>query len=362
MVLVGLLLTFAVQPAAARSRIKDIVDFEGVRDNQLVGYGMVIGLAGTGDSLRNIPFTQQSLQSMLERLGVYTRLAANIDTKNVAAVMVTANLKPFAGAGSRMDVSVSAMGDSKSLAGGTLVGTPLQGPDNEIYAVAQGTVQTGAVSAQGASGSSISRGVPTAGNIADGAIVERSVGYELPKHGKMHLTLRNPDFNTAKNVAAAINAQFPGTAVQESGTSVVVDTPTSMSLVDYITTIGSLEVDTDEIAKVVIDEANGVIVVGQNVRVSPVAIDHGNITISVQETPKVSQPAPFSQGQTVVTPNSQVKVDEEKGKKLVVLDGGASLASLVKGLNALGVTPRDMISILMAIKRAGALQADVEQM
>ena len=362
LVLALFLLAVAAEPVAARSRIKDIVSFEGVRDNQLVGYGLVVGLNGTGDSLRNIPFTQQSLQSMLERLGVNTRAATNIDTKNVAAVMVTATLPPFAGPGARVDVSVSAMGDAKSLLGGTLVVTSLQGLDGEIYAVAQGTVQTGSVSASGASGSSITRGVPTAGRISDGGIVERQIGYEMAKSGKMSLTLRNPDFNTARNIALAIDAKYPGGAVAENGSTVVISTPAHMTLVDFVTSVEALEVDPDEVARVVIDEVSGVIVMGQDVRVSTVAIAQGNLTISVQETPQVSQPAPFSQGQTTVVPNSQVKVDEEKGKKLIVLKSNASLASLVKGLNALGVSPRDMISILQAIKRAGALQADVEVM
>jgi len=277
-------------------------------------------------------------------------------------VMVTATLPPFAGPGARVDVSVSAMGDAKSLLGGTLVMTSLQGPDGEIYAVAQGTVQTGAVSAGGASGSSITRGVPTAGRISDGAIVEREVGYAMATGGKLHLTLRNPDFNTSKSIAEAIDVKYPGSAVAENGSSVVITTPTNMTLVDFVVAVEALEVDPDEVAKVVIDEVSGVIVMGQDVRISTVAIAQGNLTISVQETPQVSQPAPLSQGQTTVVPNSKVKVDEEKGKKLIMLKSGATLASLVKGLNALGVSPRDMISILQAIKRAGALQADVEVM
>ncbi len=362
LMLAALVVTLAAHPAAARSRIKDIVSFEGVRDNQLVGYGLVMGLSGTGDSLRNNPFTQQSLQSMLERMGVNTRAATNIDTKNVAAVMVTAKLPPFATPGSQIDVTVSAMGDAKSLLGGTLVVTSLSGPDGEVYAVAQGTVQTGAVSASGASGSSITRGVPTAGRIANGAMVEKEVGYALSKQGKMRLTLRNPDFNTSKRIATAINARYPGSAVADNGSVVTVNTPATTTLVDFITAIEPLEVEPDEVAKVIIDEVSGVIVMGQDVRISTVAIAQGNLTISVQETTKVSQPAPFSQGQTTVVPSSQVKIDEEKGKRLIMLKSGASLASLVKGLNALGVTPRDMISILQAINRAGALQADVEVM
>jgi flagellar P-ring protein precursor FlgI len=351
----------AAQPAAARSRIKDIVSFEGVRENQLVGYGLVVGLAGTGDSLRNAPFTKQSLESMLERMGVQTRGAA-VDTKNVAAVMVTASLPAFAAAGSQIDASVSALGDSKSLLGGTLLVTPLLGADGEAYAVAQGTVQTGSVSAQGASGSSITRGVPTAGRIAAGAVVERELGFQLATLGQMRMTLRNPDFTTARRIAEVINANFPGSATAENPTIVTVRPPAGANLVGFVTTLEQLEVEPDAPAKVVIDEVAGVVVMGQDVRISTVAIAQGNLTITVQETPQVSQPAPFSQGQTTVTPQSQVSVDEEQGKKLIMLNAGASLASLVQGLNALGVNPRDMISILQTIKAAGALQADIQVM
>lgn len=350
----------AAWPAAAASRIKDIVSFEGVRENKLVGYGLVVGLNGTGDQLRNAPFTRQSLQSMLERLGVNTRDAPNMDTKNVAAVMVTANLPAFAAAGAQVDVSVSALGDAKSLLGGTLLVTPLLGADGEAYAVAQGTVQTGAISAGGASGSSITRGVPTAGRIAGGAEVERELGFKLAQMDRMRLTLRNPDFTTARRVAEAINARFPGAAVAENPTIVVVTPPGGRDLIGLVTALESLEVEPDSPAKVVIDEVAGVVVMGADVRISTVAIAQGNLTISVQESPQVSQPAPFSQGQTTVTPQSAIKIDEQKGRKLVLLRSGASLATLVKGLNALGVTPRDMISILQTIKAAGALQADIE--
>ena len=346
-------------PAVAGSRIKDIVQFEGVRENQLVGYGLVVGLAGTGDSLRNAPMTKQSVESMLERLGVNTR-DATMDTKNVAAVMVTSSLPPFAAAGSHIDVTVSAMGDSKSLQGGTLLVTPLLAADGEVYALAQGTVQTGAVSAGGASGSSISRGVPTAGRIADGASVEREEsGFSLNSLSTLRLTLRNPDFTTAQRIADVINGSSPGSAIAENPTIVAIHAPAGGSMESFVTQVEELEVTPDEPAKVVIDEVAGVIVMGEKVRLSTVAIAQGNLTISVQETPQVSQPTAFSQGVTTVTPKSDVKVDEEKGKKLIVLQG-ASLASLVAGLNALGVTPRDMISILQAIKAAGALQADIQ--
>ena len=348
-------------PAAARSRIKDIVSFEGIRGNHLTGVGLVTGLAGTGDSLRNIPHAKQSLQSMLEKLGINTR-DANIDAKNVAFVTVTAELPPFAGAGSLIDVQVSSLGDAKSLLGGTLVMTSLQSPDGEVYAVAQGTVQTGAVSASGGSGSSITRGVPTSGMISNGASVEKEGDFKFASMGQMHLTLRNPDFTTAQRVAQAINAQYPGTAEAENPTIVTVKAPAGMSLFNMVTAIEQIPVEPDNVAKVTVNEVSGTIVIGSDVTISTVAVAHGNLTISVQETPKVSQPAPFSQGQTTTVPSTKLKVDEEKGKQLMILKSGASLSTLVKGLNALGVTPRDMISILQAIKAQGALQAELEVM
>jgi len=351
----------AAPPAQCKSRIKDIVEFEGVRDNMLVGYGIVVGLAGTGDALRNAPMTKQSLEAMLERLGVNTR-DANLNTKNVAAVMVTARLPAFAAAGSQIDVTVSALGDAKSLLGGTLLVTPLLGADGQAYAVAQGTVQTGSVSAQGASGTSVSKGVPTAGRIASGAVVEREIAFQLASMDKLRLTLRNPDFTTAGRIATVINDRFPGAAVAENPTIVAIHPVGGEDMMSFVSEVENLAVEPDEPAKVVIDEVAGVIVMGENVRISTVAIQQGNLTITVQESPGVSQPAPFSNGQTTVVPRSSVSVDEEKGRKFVTLRSGASLATLVAGLNALGVTPRDMISILQTIKAAGALQADIEVM
>ncbi|ENZ80462.1 flagellar basal-body P-ring protein [Caulobacter vibrioides OR37] len=348
-------------PAFAKSRIKDIVSFEGVRENQLVGYGMVVGLNGTGDSLRNAPMTKQSLEAMLERQGVNVR-DANLNTKNTATVMVTANLPPFAAAGAKLDVTVSALGDAKSLLGGTLIVTSLQGADGQTYAVAQGTVQTGSVSAGGASGSSVTKGVPTAGRIAGGGIIERETGFQMVNMDILRLTLRNPDFTTSRRIADAINNRYPGCAQAQNPTIVAIRAPAGVDMISFVTAIENLEVEPDGPAKVVIDEVAGVIVMGDDVRISKVAIAQGNLTISVQETPAVSQPAPFSQGQTAVVPQSTVKVDEEKGKKLITLGGSPSLKSLVGGLNALGVTPRDMISILQAVKAAGALQADIEVM
>jgi flagellar P-ring protein precursor FlgI len=351
-------------PAAA-SRIKDIVEFEGVRENMLVGYGLVVGLNNTGDSLQNAPFTKQSIESMMERLGVNTRdpaTAALLNTKNVAAVVVTARLPPFAAPGSQIDATVSAMGDAKSLLGGTLMLTSLMGPDGQVYAAAQGTVQTGAVSASGASGSTITKGVPTAGRIASGAIIEKETGFNLASMSELRLTLRNPDFTTARRIAQAINTAYPGAAVAENPTIVALRPPSGHDMVGFVTDVEDLQVQPEEPAKVVIDEVAGVVVMGDEVRISTVAIAQGNLTITVQETPKVVQPLPFSQGQTATQPQSQVSVSEEKGKHLIMVGGGASLSSVVSGLNALGVTPRDMISILQTIKAAGALQADIAVM
>ncbi len=352
----------AAGPAHANSRIKDIVEFEGVRENMLVGYGIVVGLNGTGDALRNAPMTKQSLEAMLERLGVNTRDAL-LNTKNVAAVMVTARLPAFAASGSSLDVSVSALGDAKSLMGGTLLVTPLLGADGQAYAVAQGTVQTGSVSAQGASGSSVSKGVPTAGRIAGGALVEREVGFQLANMGQMRMTLRNPDFTTARRIADVINRQHPGSALAENPTIVAIRPPAGQDMISFVAQVENLAVQPDAPAKVVIDEVAGVIVMGENVRISTVAIQQGNLTITVQESPAVSQPPPFARtGQTAVVPQSDVQVEEETGRQFVTVKNGASLSTLVSGLNALGVTPRDMISILQTIKAAGALQADIEVM
>ena len=348
-------------PTLAKSRIKDIVEFEGVRENVLVGYGLVVGLNGTGDNLRNSPMTRQSQEGMLERLGVNVR-DGNLNTKNVAAVMVTAKLPAFAAAGSPIDVTVSSMGDAKSLLGGTLLVTALVGADGQAYAVAQGSVQTGAVSASGASGSSITKGVPTAGRIAGGALIEREIGFQMASMGQLRMTLRNPDFTTARRIADVINTRYPGTALADNPSIVVLRPAANVGMMNFVSSIENLEVEPDNPAKVVIDEVSGVVVMGENVRISTVAIAQGNLTISVQETPAVSQPAPFSDGRTAIVPQTQVNVDEEKGRKFITLRNGASLASLVSGLNALGVTPRDMISILQAIKASGALQADIEVM
>ncbi|MES1201033.1 MAG: flagellar basal body P-ring protein FlgI [Pseudomonadota bacterium] len=352
-----------IEPAQAAPRIKDVADFEGVRENQLVGYGLVVGLAGTGDSLRNSPFTRQSLAAMLERLGVNAS-NGNLNTRNVAAVMVTANLPPFAAQGSRIDVTVSALGDSRSLAGGQLLVTPLMGADQQVYAVAQGSLAIGGFSAQGSSGSSVTRGVPTAGRIASGGLVEKEIAFDIAGQQDLRLSLRNPDFTTARNIADAINHSVGAEVAHASNPgAVVVHRPDNYAgdMVSLVGSIENLEVTVDSPARIVIDENSGIVVMGDNVRVSTVAIAQGNLTISVNEDPFVSQPAPLSQGQTTVVPHSNVHVEEDKGG-LVMVPGGVPLRQLINGLNALGVSPRDMISILQALKAAGAIQAEIEVM
>lgn len=345
----------------AGSRLKDIVDIEGVRENQLVGYGLVVGLNGSGDSLRNSPFTKQSLEAMLERLGVNTR-DQNLNTKNVAAVMVTSNLPAFATNGSRIDVSVSSLGDAKSLSGGILLVTPLMGADGQVYAVGQGPVAAGGFAASGDSGTSVIRNVPTIGRIPNGALIEREVSFDLAGQSDLRLSLRNPDFTTAQRISTAINAYLGMNAAQtiDPGT-VRLYRPQNMSMTTLLAQIEGLVVEPDQPAKIVIDEASGVIVMGENVQVSTVAIAQGNLTIQISEQPNVSQPAPFSDGQTAVVPQTGVEVLED-GTGLAVIDGGVPLRDLVDGLNTLGVTPRDMIAILQALKAAGALQADIEVM
>jgi len=348
--------------AQATSRIKDIADIEGIRENQLIGYGLVVGLNGTGDTLNNAPFTLQSLTSMLERLGVNTR-GTNLKTENVAAVMVTAHLPAFAPQGTRIDVTVSSLGDAESLQGGTLLVTPLMGADGEVYAVSQGPVAVGGFSA-GGDAATVTRGVPTNSRISNGAIVEREIIFEMADLGVLRLALRNPDLTTARRIASAINAFLGRNAAKaQNPTTVVLTVPQDFrgTAVDLLTDIEQLRVEPDAPARVVVDEASGIIVMGRDVRVSQVAIAQGNLTISVTETPQVSQPSPFSQtGTTEVVPRTEVTVNDGRDRKLAVLDGSVSLQVLVNGLNALGVSPRDMITILQSIKAAGALQAEIE--
>ena len=339
-------------------RIKDIADLEGVRANQLVGYGLVVGLNGTGDRLDNSVFTRESLIGMLERLGVNTRdQEAKLETKDVAAVMVTADLPAFVRGGNRIDIGVSAIGDATDLTGGTLLVTPLMGADGEVYAVAQGALVTNAFAAKGAA-ASITRNVPTAGHIANGAIVEREVQFNFGDRSVLHLSLRNPDLTTARRIEQAINEAL-GAGVARATDPRSVEVHVGANAVDMIARIEDLTVDPDTAAVVVVDEASGTIVMGDNVRISTVAIAQGNLTIRVNETPLVSQPGPFSKGRTAVVPRTGISVDTGADHKLGILNSAPTLRDLVGGLNALGVGPRDMISILQSIKAAGALQADM---
>ncbi len=349
-------------PVTAQSRIKDIVDIEGVRENILIGYGLVVGLNGTGDTLASNVFTKQSLIGMLERLGVNANDNA-LDAKNVAAVMVTAQLPAFARQGVKIDVSVSALGNSSSLLGGTLLVTPMLGADGEVYAVAQGTLAVGGFSAAGQA-ETIVKGVPTSGRIPNGAIVERELPFQLKDLKRVRLSLRNPDFTTARRISRAINA-FVGvkTAKASDNATVILDIPSTYKgeLVELLTDIEQLQVQPDQIAKVIIDEQSGVIVMGENVRISTVAIAQGNLTIRITESQQVSQPAPFSNTGTTETVNrTAVEVEEGDDRKFAVLPNGVTLQELVNGLNALGIGPRDMITILQAVKASGAMQADIE--
>lgn len=350
--------------AGAASRIKDIVSIEGVRENQLVGYGLVAGLNGTGDTLQNIPFTRQSIAGMLQRLGINIG-DAQMRTEDVAAVMVTADLPPFARPGARIDVNVSAMGDAEDLRGGTLLVTPLLGADGEVYAVAQGSVAVSGFEARGAA-ASVTQGVPTAGRIAGGAIVERQVPFEFAQLESIRLSLDNPDFTTARRIARTINDYYGAAYARPTDpTTVLLARPqgVQIAMVDLVANIENLVVEPDQRARVVIDDRSGIIVMGADVRISQVAIAQGNLTIRITETPLVSQPAPFSDtGQTAIVPRTGVEVESEEGERLAVLQSGVTLQDLVDGLNALGIGPRDMIAILQAIRAAGAMQAEIEVM
>jgi flagellar P-ring protein precursor FlgI len=357
-----LALALSVASAEATSRIKDLANIEGVRQNQLIGYGLVVGLNGTGDTLNNIPFTKQSLQAMLERMGVNIR-GATIRTGNVAAVMVTGNLPAFGTQGTRMDVTVSALGDAKNLMGGTLLVTPLLGADGNVYAVGQGSVAIGGFAAEGAA-ASVTRGVPTVGRIANGAIIEREIEFALNRLPTVRLALRNPDFTTAKRIASAVN-DFLGSKSAEpidpSTVQLTIPPEFKGNVVAMLTEIEQLQVEPDLAAKIIIDERSGIIVMGRDVRVATVAVAQGNLTVTISEGANVSQPAPLSNGRTVTTPSTRVGVSED-GKKLALVKDGVSLQQLVDGLNGLGIGPRDLIGILQAIKAAGAIQADIEVM
>jgi flagellar P-ring protein precursor FlgI len=342
------------------ARIKDIAKLQSTRDNQLIGYGLVIGLQGTGDSLRNSPFTEQSIRAMLENLGIATE-GGQARAKNVAAVIVTANLPPFVQSGARIDVNVSSLGDSTSLNGGTLVMTPLKAADGQIYAVAQGSVSVSGFAAQGQA-ETLTQGVPTAGRVANGAIVEREVTADFNSTPKLTLQLINPDFSTAVRVADAINAYTKRRfgkrlAHEQDSRTVLIDKPARISTARFYAELENLPVEAESPARVVIDERTGTIVIGQDVKISRVAISHGTMTVRVTEQPRVVQPEPFSKGVTAVEPSTNIEATQPGGR-VAVLDG-PDLQTLVAGLNRIGAKPTDIIAILQGIKSAGALQAEL---
>ncbi len=346
--------------AWGESRIKDITTVQGMRDNQLVGYGLVLGLAGTGDSLKAEPFTESSMQSMLQKLGVKVE-SGSMGSKNVAAVVVTATLPPFIAQGSRIDVSVSSLGDATSLNGGILVMTPLLAANGEVFAVAQGPVAAGGFSAGGAA-TTVTQGVPTTGRIPNGAIVEKDNTADINSLDNFALQLTNPDFRTATLVEKAINfyaLKHFGSKIAQAHDfrSIDIQRPKALSASQLFSEIGELKIEPETAARIVIDEKNGTIVMGENVRLSPVAVSHGNIVIKVTEQPIASQPQPLSDGKTVVLPSTDVSVDQSNSK-LAILQG-PTLETLVTGLNRMGLKPLDMIAILQSIKAAGALQAEL---
>lgn len=346
--------------AGASVRIKDITALQGVRDNQIVGYGLVIGLKGTGDSLRNSPFTEQSLQSMLDSMGINVR-DSSLRTRNVAGVIVTAELPPFVGKGARIDITVSSLGDATSLLGGTLVMTSMMGADGQIYAVAQGPVAVSGFSTEG-DAESLTEGVPTTGRIPNGGLIEREVEGDFDEMEGLVLELKNPDFNTAIRVVDAINAfaaerYGAKVAFERDFRTIELTKPDNLTTPRFIAEITDLLVEPDSPARVVIDERTGTVVIGRQVQISTVAVTHGNLTVRVTETPTVSQPAPFSEGETTVVPRTFVDASQTGGQLAII--GGADLQTLVSGLNQIGLKPTGIIAILQAIKSAGALQAEL---
>jgi flagellar P-ring protein FlgI len=355
----ALIACLVVGHASAAVRVKDVSTLQGVRDNQLIGYGLVVGIQGAGDTLRNSPFTEQAMQSMLDRMGINVR-GNSLGSRNVAAVIVTADLPPAAGVGSRIDVTVSSLGDATSLMGGTLVLTTLSGADGQTYAVAQGAVSVTGFDVAGQA-ETLSQGVPTVGRISNGALVEKSL--PPPKDGGvLTLELRNPDYKTAVRIADAINdfardRFHKQVAFEQDFRTIALMRPPQIGVTRFMAEIGDLLIEPDMPARVVIDARTGTIVIGQDVQISTVAVTHGTLTVRITEKPKVSQPLPLSDGKTVVTPQTEIDANEQGGQLAVI--GGTSLRSLVAGLNRIGLKPPGIIAILQAIKTAGALQADL---
>lgn len=358
------LLSFVLSVAATFAtagpvRIKDLVEFDGVRGNDLVGYGLVVGLNGTGDGLRNAPFTEEIMSNILERLGVNVS-GEQFRPKNVAAVFVTASLPPFARSGSQIDVTVSAIGDASSLLGGTLIMTPLNAADGQIYAVSQGTIIAGGAVAEG-DGANVTQGVPTSGVIPSGARIEREIEFELSSLTDMRIALRDADFTTAARIETVINSEFgrPVAVMLDSGTVSLNIPQTRMpSVAHALGRIENLFIEPERKARVVVDQRSGTIVMGEDVRISRVAVSQGNLTLRIQEAPIAVQPNPFAEGETVVVPRTNADIIEEPGTGLAEVPNGTSLSEVIAGLNALGVSPRDMIDILKSIKAAGALHAE----
>ncbi|MBE2275597.1 MAG: flagellar basal body P-ring protein FlgI [Rhodobacteraceae bacterium] len=360
MILRAVLIVFALLlalPAAAEAvRLKDLVEIDGVRGNDLVGYGIIVGLNGTGDGLRNAPFTEEIMANLLERLGANVT-GEDFRPKNVAAVFVTASLPPFARAGTKIDVTVSAIGDAKSLLGGTLVMTPLNGADGLIYAVAQGTIIAGGIAAEGRA-ARVVQGVPTAGTIPAGARVEREVPFDFSQVSTLRLALKTPDFTTAARIERAVNGELGRrTATMIDSGTVVLDLKGQASPAHAIARIEGIEINAESRARVVVDQRSGTIVMGADVRIGRVAVAQGNLTLKIEEAPMVVQPNPFSEGETVVVPRSTAEITKD-GTGLAELPAGTNLSEVVAGLNALGVAPHDMIDILKSINAAGALHAE----
>lgn len=355
-ILIGCVVLMAA-PASA-SRIKELTQLEGVRTNQLVGYGLVVGLNGTGDST-STQFTVQSLVSMMQRLGVAVN-PATVDVANVAAVVVTAELPPFARAGSTIDVSVSSVGDAENLAGGTLLMTPLKAADGKVYAVAQGALVNGSL-AFGGKAAKVQKNHPTSARIPDGALVEREVPFVFGEQDELNYHLKNSDFTTVSRMSAAVNKHFGGNfarSLDAGQMQVRIPAAYRNRVVEFVAELETLEVMPDAIARIVVNEKTGTIVMGEGVRISTVAVSHGNLSLVISEDATVSQPAPLSGGETVVTPQTQINVAEDEGN-LVVMKQGVSIGEVASALNAIGAAPRDLIAILQAIKVAGALYADL---
>lgn len=346
--------------AGYATRIKDLVNIQGVRSNQLVGYGLVVGLNGTGDKSNTI-FTNQSLANMLEKMGV------RIDPKstkvnNIAAVMVIANLPPFGRVGSKFDATVSSIGDAKSIEGGILLFTPLKGADGETYAVAQGPVVVGGFLA-GGQAATVTKNHPTVGRVANGVTIERELNFEPMRDGNIILALKSPDFTTARRIVEGVNGMFQRSSRAKDGGTIEVKIPDQYRSdpVKFVSLVEGINVKVDSAAKVVVDEKTGTVVIGENVVIATCAVSHGNITVQVKEEQRVSQPMPFSRGETVVSPETRVRVEEEKGK-FYLMPGSVTIKELVNALNAVGLSTRDVITILQTIKAAGALHAELEVM